>query len=80
MKKIFDLKYILVILIIILTNTFNVSYSQNMDKFYEKIDLFSEVLEKIQDEYVDEVEQAEIKVQELRAKAAASVSEINEVR
>ena len=30
-----------------------------MDKMYEKIDLFSEVLEKIQDEYVDEIDQAE---------------------
>ena len=27
---------------------------------YEKIDLFSEVLEKIKEEYVDEVDQAEI--------------------
>ena len=31
-----------------------------MDKLYQKIDLFSEVLEKIQDEYIDEVDQAEV--------------------
>tara|TARA_B100000029_G_scaffold512084_1_gene607849 strand:- start:1091 stop:2230 length:1140 start_codon:yes stop_codon:yes gene_type:complete len=35
------------------------SYSQNIDKLYEKIDLFSEVLEKIQNEYVEEIDQAE---------------------
>ena len=35
-------------------------YSQNLDKLYEKIDLFSEVLEKINNEYVDEVDQSEI--------------------
>ena len=53
MKKNFNLKYILIISTILLLNIFNVAYSQNMDKLYEKIDLFSEVLEKIQDEYVD---------------------------
>ena len=34
-------------------------YSQNVDELYKKIDLFSEVLETIQNEYVDEVDQAE---------------------
>ena len=29
----------------------NKVYAQNIDKLYEKIDLFSEVLEKIQNEY-----------------------------
>jgi len=37
---------------------FNSSYSSNSEKFYEKIDLFSEVLDKIQSEYVDEIDQA----------------------
>ena len=60
MKKNFKLKYVLVILITILINIFNTVYSQNMDKMYEKIDLFSEVLEKVQDEYVDEINQAEV--------------------
>ena len=35
-------------------------YSQNLDKLYDKIDLFSEVLEKINNEYVDEVDQSQI--------------------
>ena len=52
-------KYILTITIIILLNTSTKVYSQNVDKLYEKIDLFSEVLEKIQNEYVEEVDQAE---------------------
>ena len=37
------------------------AYSKNKDdEFYKKIDLFSEVLEKIQNEYVEEVDQSEI--------------------
>ena len=60
MKKYFYKKNILIILIAILLNSFNTAYSQNMDKLYQKIDLFSEVLEKIQDEYIDEVDQAEV--------------------
>ena len=47
-------------LILILFFFYNSAYSQNLDKFYEKIDLFSEVLEKINDEYVDEIDQSEI--------------------
>mgnify|MGYP000867436727 CR=1 FL=1 len=49
-------KYIIIISIINWLSIFGISYSQNMDKLYEKIDLFSEVLEKVQDEYVDEIE------------------------
>ena len=60
MKKYFYKKNILIILIAILLNNINTAYSQNMDKLYQKIDLFSEVLEKIQDEYIDEVDQAEV--------------------
>ena len=60
MKKKFSLQYILIIITTILLNIFNTAYSQNMDKLYEKIDLFSEVLEKIQNEYVDEIDQAEV--------------------
>jgi carboxyl-terminal processing protease len=60
MKKIIKVKYVLIIVIIILTNVFGTAFSQNMDKMYEKIDLFSEVLEKVQDEYVDEINQAEV--------------------
>tara|TARA_B100000029_G_scaffold510879_1_gene603469 strand:- start:1562 stop:2716 length:1155 start_codon:yes stop_codon:yes gene_type:complete len=52
-------KYLLTLAIIILLNTSNNVHSQNIDKLYEKIDLFSEVLKKIQDNYVEEIDQAE---------------------
>ena len=57
-KKYF--KYIITITTIIFLNISNKAYSQNIDKLYEKIDLFSEVLEKIQNEYVDEIDQADV--------------------
>ena len=60
MKKNFSLKYILIIITIILLSIFNIAYSKNIDKLYEKIDLLGEVLEKVQDEYVDEIDQAEV--------------------
>ncbi len=60
MKKEFLQKCVFVIFFTIFIGIFNNSYSQNNDKFYEKIDLFSEVLEKIQNEYVDEINQSEI--------------------
>ena len=59
MKKINYFNYILIITTIIILNISNKVYSQNVNKLYEKIDLFSEVLEKIQNEYVEEVDQAE---------------------
>ena len=52
-------KYILIFAIIIFTNIPNKTYPQNVDELYEKIDLFSEVLEKIQNEYVEEIDQAD---------------------
>ena len=52
-------KYILSILTIILLNVSDKVYAQNIDKLYEKIDLFSEVLETIQNEYVEDIDQAE---------------------
>ena len=60
MKKVFSLKYISIIINVILLNISNIAYSQNIDKLYEKIDLLGEVLETVQDEYVDEIDQAEI--------------------
>jgi len=60
MKRKNYIKYILTIAIIILLNISNKVYSQNIDKLYEKIDLFGEVLEKIQNEYVEEVNPAEV--------------------
>ena len=59
MKKINYFNYILIITTIILLTISNKVYSQNVNTLYEKIDLFSEVLEKIQNEYVEEVDQAE---------------------
>ena len=53
-------KYIVNIFLI--TFIFNVeAYSNtNSDKLYEKIDLFGEVLDKIKQEYVDEIDQADV--------------------
>jgi len=55
MKKKINL-YCFFITAIITLSFFNISYSQEEDKLYNKIDLFGEVLEKIQEEYVDEVD------------------------
>jgi len=57
-NKIF-LKHFLVFVTVILINFSVKVYAENIDKLFEKIDLFSEVLEKIQKEYVDEIDQAE---------------------
>jgi len=59
MKRMNFYKYILVITAAIFLNISNKAYSQNVDKLYEKIDLFSEVLEKIENEYVEEIDQAD---------------------
>ena len=59
MKRKNYFNYILVLVTIILLNISSKVYSQNSDELYKKIDLFSEVLEKIQDEYVDDIDQAE---------------------
>jgi len=60
MKKDKYIKFIFTISILILFNFFNKADAQNLDKLYEKIDLFSEVLEKIQNDYVDDVDQSEV--------------------
>ena len=57
MKKINTV--ILIMFFNILINS-NHLYSKNLDELYEKIDLFSEVLETIKQEYVDEVKQTEV--------------------
>ena len=54
-------KTILFFTIIILSFlNLNYSYSKSTNELYEKIDLFSEVLETIKQEYVDEIDQAEV--------------------
>ena len=60
MKRKNYFKYILTLTIIVFLNISSKVYSQNVDELYEKIDLFGEVIEKIQNEYVDEVDQVEI--------------------
>ena len=57
LKKSFPIYIILPIIIFL--NAKIVLSAQNEDKLYEKIDLFSEVLEKIEKEYVDEIDQSE---------------------
>jgi len=61
MKKNYT-KYILTISTIILLNITSKVYAQDqdIDKLYEKIDLFSEVLETIEKEYIEEIDQAEV--------------------
>ena len=57
------MKKINIIIIILFLNIFissNYVYSKNSNELYEKIDLFSEVLETIKKEYVDEIDQAEV--------------------
>ena len=57
------MKKINIIITLLLLNIFissNFVYSKNSNELYEKIDLFSEVLETIKQEYVNEVDQAEI--------------------
>jgi len=58
-NKKFTRHFILIIAIIFLNFPIKV-YSENIDRLYEKIDLFSEVLEKIKEDYVDDVDQAEV--------------------
>ena len=54
MKKL--LKNLLLFLFII---SFSKTYAANEDNIYKKIDLFSEVLDKINKEYVEDVDQSE---------------------
>ena len=57
------MKKINIIIIILFLNIFissNYVYSKNSNELYEKIDLFSEVLETIKQEYVNEVDQVDI--------------------
>jgi carboxyl-terminal processing protease len=56
MKKI---KIFIIILFLFLFHN-RYAFPENSDELYQKIDLFSEVLEKIKEDYVDEVDQAEV--------------------
>ena len=52
MRKKNYFKYIQIIAVIIFLNFSNNAYSENLDKLYKKIDLFSEVLEKMWSELI----------------------------
>ena len=49
-----------IIFFIILFLNLNLGHSYSNNKLYEKIDLFGEVMEKIKQDYVDEVDQSEM--------------------
>jgi len=49
---------IVIILLLNIITSINYVYSKNSNELYEKIDLFSEVLETIKQEYVNEIDQA----------------------
>ncbi len=49
----------IICIIILFSNFFSTAQSQNNNELYEKIDLFGEVLETINKEYVTEIDQAE---------------------
>ncbi len=52
-------KIILIFLTIITLNLSKISFAANDESIYDKIDLFGEVLEKINNEYVEEVDQSD---------------------
>ena len=57
------MKKINIVITILFLNIFTISnyvYSKNSNELYKKIDLFSEVLETIKQEYVDEIDQAAV--------------------
>ena len=60
MKKKIKFIYLFTIILFSFFSILNNAYSQDVNKLYKKIDLFGEVLEKIQDEYVTEIDQAEV--------------------
>ena len=57
MKKI---NIIITVLLLTIFTSSDYAYSKNSNELYEKIDLFSEVLETIKQEYVSEIDQAEV--------------------
>ena len=53
-------KKIIIFLFFLVSFNFNLLFSSNKDELYKKIDLFSEVLKKIEKEYVEEINQADV--------------------
>ena len=60
MKKTFFFKIQIISLVFFLIFFENNVYPQNNEGLYEKIDVFSEVLEKIEKQYVDDIDQSKI--------------------
>jgi len=60
-RKSYDMKkkFIFILLIIISLNFSKISFAANDENIYDKIDLFGEVLDKINKEYVEEINQSE---------------------
>ena len=56
----FEIEKNLFFLILLFLFNFKTLLAVSSDKLYEKIDLFGEVLEKVKDEYVDEIDQADV--------------------
>ena len=50
--------FIIILFLFLFCNRY--AFPENSDELYQKIDLFSEVLEKIKEDYVDDVDQAEV--------------------
>ena len=50
--------FIIILLLFLFHNRY--AFPENSDELYQKIDLFSEVLERIKEDYVDDVDQAEV--------------------
>ena len=61
-RKVDDMKKNIIFLLTFFLFIFNsnFSYSENSDELYKKIDLFSEVLEKIKNDYVEDINQADV--------------------
>ena len=56
----FNFRKTLLVSILILFSFFNTSHGEDVNEMFKKIDLFSEVLEKIKNEYVEDIDQSEV--------------------
>ena len=54
------MKKILIVIILFIFISGKNTFADNSNDVYQKIDLFSEVLEKVKQDYVEEIEQSEV--------------------